>query len=122
LVDANKYDAMQINTQLLLRAWPNMRKIFTIHTNPFEYKQAWGEASYGKMIEIAHDIAPSGNIIFTAPSKHYAELFSDAIGTQVVFIPHAIDTSRVVSHTPKANLIKQYNLDASKLHVLLPSR
>ena len=122
MVDSSKYDVMQINTQLLLLAWPNARKIFTVHTNPFEYKQAWGDCSYAKMVEITQGVATSDNVTFTAPSRHYAELFSDAIQANVTFIPHAIDVSRVISHTTKAELALRYDLDVSKLHILLPSR
>lgn len=122
MVDSSKYDVMQINTQLLLLAWPNARKIFTVHTNPFEYKQAWGDCSYGKMVEITQGVATSDNVTFTAPSRHYAELFSDAIQANVTFIPHAIDVPRVISHTTKAELALRYDLDVSKLHILLPSR
>jgi len=119
-IDMTEYDAIHCNTQLLLRAWQNKRRIFTIHTNPFEFKQAWGEASYETMLDIAKEEAP--RVTFTAPSRYYADLFSDKIGTEVACIPHAIDPSRLASKKSKNALTAHYALDASKLHILLPSR
>jgi glycosyltransferase involved in cell wall biosynthesis len=122
LVDLSNYDAIHINTQLLLQAWKNKRRIFTIHTNPFEYKQAWGDNAYDTMVAIAHKEAENSQTVFTAPSMHYTTLFSDDIKTEVVCIPHAISPSRVQGSRNKHALCVQYGLDESKLHILLPSR
>ncbi len=121
LVDISSYDVVHINTQLLLRAWPEKRRIFTIHTNPFEYKQAWGDASYETMIRIAQDEI-SESTVFTAPSEYYAHHFTNELGTPVHFIPHAINSQRVQPLKPKDVLLNDYELDAAKLHILLPSR
>ena len=121
-VDVSQYDIVQINTQLLLRAWTGSRRIFTIHTNPFEYKQAWGDDSFDRMIQVARAEASNAATVFTAPSRHYADIFTSAMGTNVNFIPHAIDVSRVVSPKSKYALTQKYGLDATKLHVLMPSR
>src|SRR5690606_8915347 len=87
-VDLSEYDIIHCNTQLLLRAWQGKRRIFTIHTNPFEFKQAWGDDSYATMIDIAKEEA--SRISFTAPSKYYAGVFAKEIDTKVTCIPHAI--------------------------------
>lgn len=120
LVDLSEYDVIHSNTQLLLRAWPDKKRIFTIHTNPFEFKQAWGDASYQTMVNIAKEEAD--NIIFTAPSQYYADVFSREIDTDIIYIPHAIDPSRLLSQKDRSELYSYYGLEASKLHILLPSR
>lgn len=119
-IDVIEYDVIHLNTQLLLRAWQYKRRIFTIHTNPFEFKQAWGEASYETMLGIAKEEAPQ--VTFTAPSQYYADMFAEEIGTEVTCIPHAIDPSRLVPKKSKSELTMHYALDASKSHILLPSR
>lgn len=121
LVDVYAYDVLHINTQLLLRAWPQKRRIFTIHTNPFEYKQAWGELSYETMIQIAREEA-SDTTVYTAPSQHYAQHFSSELQTPVHFIPHAIDPRRVQPLKTRKALLDEYGLDTARLHILLPSR
>lgn len=122
LIDLSAYDVIHINTQLLLRAWRSKRRVFTIHTNPFEYKQAWGDASYPTMIDAARIEAPSDNTVFTAPSDYYAAHFSQEIGTDVICIPHAIDPQRVTPIKDRGLLCEQYGLDSGKIHILLPSR
>lgn len=37
-VSFEEYDMLQINSQLFLKVAENNKRIFTIHTNPFEYK------------------------------------------------------------------------------------
>ena len=121
-IDADFYDAFHINTQLLLKAWPNKRRIFTVHTNPFEFKQAWGDAAYETMLTIARNEAVKNKTTFTAPSEYYSSFFATAIGTKVIPIPHAIDTKRLVANHSRDELMKQYGLNSKKTHILLPSR
>lgn len=121
LVNMDSYDVLHINTQLLLRAWPQKRRIFTIHTNPFEYKQAWGESSYEAMIQVGREEA-SDTTIYTAPSHYYAHHFSSELQTPVRCIPHAIDPQRVQPLNKRGLLLDEYGLDTTKLHILLPSR
>lgn len=121
-IDANSYDALHINTQLLLRAWPEKRRTFTIHTNPFEFKQAWGEGAYETMLAIAQDQARNGKVTFTAPSAYYSKLFSAALHAKVITIPHAVDMKRLIANQNRDKLIKQYKFDKQKIHLLLPSR
>ena len=44
-INIDKYDFIQLNSQLFLECWKNKKRIFTIHTNPFEYELAWGKES-----------------------------------------------------------------------------
>ena len=122
LIDVSSYDAIHINTQLLIRAWPTMRRLFTIHTNPFEYKQAWGDDSYATMIDLARKEALNPKTTFAAPSKYYATYFSQKIESPVIPIPHAITPVRITSLKDKHILCGQYGLDETKIHILLPSR
>ena len=51
-IDVSKYDCIHLNSQLFLQAWKGKKRIFTIHTNPFEYELAWGKKSFVKMLEL----------------------------------------------------------------------
>ena len=48
-IEVNKYDFIQLNSLLFLEAWKDKKRIFTIHTNPFEYELAWGKKSYNNL-------------------------------------------------------------------------
>ena len=51
-INMGKYDFIQLNSLLFLEAWKDKKRIFTIHTNPFEYILAWGEKSFKKAIDM----------------------------------------------------------------------
>ena len=71
-INVDKYDFIQLNSLLFLEAWKDKKRIFTIHTNPFEYKLAWGDKSYKKMLEIMSNYRDNNKTIFVAPSNYYA--------------------------------------------------
>lgn len=121
-IDVSKYDYIQLNSQLFLEVWKDKRRIFTIHTNPFEYKLAWGEKSYNKMLELMRKSNNNVLTTFVAPSKYYAKMYSDLTNCKVKYIPHAIDISRLYTTEAEYSIIKKYNLDKDKLNIIVPSR
>lgn len=121
-IDVSKYDFIQLNSLLFLEAWRNKKRVFTIHTNPFEYELAWGEKSYQKMLEIIRKFKDDSSSIFVAPSKFYANEYSNLTGCDIKFIPHAIDIKRLETQESKSNIIKHYHLAENKLRIIVPSR
>lgn len=122
-INLEKYDLIHFNSQLFLTAYPNKKRIFTIHTNPFEYKLAFGDDAYLKMVEIMKTQSSNPLTTFVAPSKYYANIYQELTGTQIVSIPHGIDISRLESIKTKSDLLKFYNLgDENIIRILLPSR
>lgn len=122
LIDGSQFDVIHINTQLLLLAWSTVKRVFTVHTNPFEYKQAWGASSYPVMLELAKAAGTNPLTLFTAPSAHYASIFAELFETHVSFIPHAIAQDRLKPELTKESLFNKYNLNSELVHILLPSR
>ena len=121
-INIKKYDFIQLNSLLFLEAWKNKKRIFTIHTNPFEYKLAWGDKSYKKMLEIMTEYSNNKLTKFVAPSKYYANEYSKLTNCNVEFIPHAIDTKRIETSSGKEDIIEKYKLDKEKIKVIVPSR
>lgn len=121
-INVDKYDFIQLNSLLFLEAWNDKKRIFTIHTNPFEYKLAWGDKSYKKMIEIMKNYRYNKNTIFVAPSKYYATEYEELTNCKIHFIPHAIDKRRIETNRTRKEIIKKYNLDENKIKIIVPSR
>lgn len=121
-ISVDQYDFIQLNSLLFLEIWKNKKRVFTIHTNPFEYKLAWGENSYTKMLEIMNKYKDDKNTIFVAPSEFYANEYSKLTGCNVKFIPHAIDIQRIITAKSKEEIIERYKLDKKKIKILIPSR
>lgn len=121
-IDVSKYDFIQLNSLLFLEAWKDKKRVFTIHTNPFEYELAWGKKSYQKMLEIMRKFKDDNNTIFVAPSKFYANEYGNLTDCNIKFIPHAIDIKRIETKESKSDIIHHYNLDESKLKIIVPSR
>lgn len=121
-IDISKYDFIQLNSLLFLEAWTNKKRIFTIHTNPFEYELAWGEKSYKKVLELMKKYKNDKNTIFVAPSKFYANEYNKLTECKINFIPHAIDVTRIETDKTKEDIIKQYKLSDNKLKIIVPSR
>lgn len=121
-IDVSKYDFIQLNSLLFLEAWKDKKRVFTIHTNPFEYEIAWGENSYQKMLEIMRKFKNNSDTIFVAPSKFYANEYSNLTDCDIKFIPHAIDIKRLETQKSKSDIIYHYNLDENKLKIIVPSR
>ena len=121
-IDMSKYDFIQLNSLLFLETWKDKKRIFTIHTNPFEYELAWGQKSYLKMLEIMNKYKDDKNTIFVAPSRFYANEYNKLTNCDIRFIPHAIDVKRIETQKSKTDIIKQYNLDKNKIKIIAPSR
>lgn len=121
-IDVTKYDFIQLNSLIFLEAWKNKKRVFTIHTNPFEYELAWGEKSYLKMLEIMSKYKDEENTIFVAPSKFYANEYKKLTNCEVQFVPHAIDVERIKTEQEKEEIVRKYNLDNEKIKIIVPSR
>lgn len=121
-IDVSKYDFIQLNSLLFLEAWKNKERIFTIHTNPFEYEIAWGKKSYNKILELMNRYKDNENTIFVAPSKFYANEYSKLTDCNIEFIPHAIDIKRIQTEKNKEDIIEQYKLNENKIKIIVPSR
>ncbi len=121
-INIDKYDFIQLNSLLFLEAWKDKKRIFTIHTNPFEYELAWGEKSYQKMLEIMNKYKDDRNTIFVAPSEFYANEYKKLTNCDIHFIPHAIDIKRVETNKSRKEIEKQYNLKEDSIRIVVPSR
>lgn len=122
LVDFKKYDLIQINSQLFLKVCENKKRIFTIHTNPFEYKLDWGEKSFKCMLNIMRNESKYENTKFVTPSVYYSNEYGMLTGVKINYIPHAIDVSRLFSERKREEIIIELDIDLSKKIILLPSR
>ncbi len=121
-IDVSKYDCIHLNSQLFLQAWKEKKRIFTIHTNPFEYELAWGKKSYYKMLEIMREYKDSKLTTFVAPSRYYANEYEKLTECKIEYIPHAIDIKRLYTENEKENIIEKYNLNKEKIKIIVPSR
>ena len=121
-IDVSKYDCIHLNSQLFLQAWKEKKRIFTIHTNPFEYELAWGKKSYYKMLEIMREYKDSKLTAFVAPSRYYANEYEKLTECKIEYIPHAIDIKRLYTENEKENIIEKYNLNKEKIKIIVPSR
>lgn len=122
LVDGSKYDMIHLNSQLFLKAWSNNNRIFTIHTNPFEYKLSFGEDSFECMLQIMKNESKNKNTYFIAPSEHYAKVYNELTNLEIKSIPHAIDLTRLKCNKSRKEICDNLMLDESLKIILLPSR
>ncbi len=118
----DKYDLIQLNSQLFLKVAEEKTRIFTIHTNPFEYKLDWEEVSFKTMLELMYKESMLENTYFVTPSKYYANLYNNLSNTNIHFIPHAIDVNRIISDNTRNQILDKMNIDQDKKIILLPSR
>ena len=86
-----KYDFIHLNSLLFLEAWKDKKRIFTIHTNPYEYVLAWGEKSFEKVINIMEKYKNDNKTKFVAPSRFYANEYNKLTKCTINYIPHAIN-------------------------------
>lgn len=121
-INMDKYDIIQLNSLLFLDAWKNKKRIFTIHTNPFEYVLAWGEKSFEEAIRIMKEYKDSEDIKFVTPSKYYADEYSKLSKCNINFIPHAINMTRLNIDESKDYIYKYYNIDQNKVKIIVPQR
>ena len=121
-IDMKKYDFIQLNSLLFLEAWKDKKRIFTIHTNPFEYILAWGEKSFEKVIDMMKKYKNDNNTKFVAPSKFYTNEYKKLTNCYVNFIPHAIDKSRLKTDKLDNEICKKYNINENKIKIIVPQR
>ena len=121
-ISFDKYDLIQLNSQLFLKVAEEKTRIFTIHTNPFEYKLDWGEISFEIMLKLMYKESMMEKTYFVTPSKYYANLYKDLSNTNIYFIPHAIDVSRITSDNDRNQILDKMNIEQNKKIILLPSR
>ena len=121
-ISFDKYDLIQLNSQLFLKVAEEKARIFTIHTNPFEYKLDWGKISFEIMLKLMYKESTMEKTYFVTPSKYYANLYKDLSNTNIYFIPHAIDVSRITSDNDRNQILDKMNIEQNKKIILLPSR
>lgn len=121
-ISFDTYDLIQLNSQLFLKVAEEKTRIFTIHTNPFEYKLDWGEISFEIMLKLMYKESTMEKTYFVTPSKYYANLYKDLSNTNIYFIPHAIDVSRITSDNDRNQILDKMNIEQNKKIILLPSR
>ena len=121
-ISFDTYDLIQLNSQLFLKVAEEKTRIFTIHTNPFEYKLDWGEISFEIMLKLMYKESTMEKTYFVTPSKYYANLYKDLSNTNIYFIPHAIDVSRITSDNGRNQILDKMNIEQNKKIILLPSR
>lgn len=121
-ISFDKYDLIQLNSQLFLKVAEEKTRIFTIHTNPFEYKLDWGKISFEIMLRLMYKESMMEKTYFVTPSKYYANLYKDLSNTNIYFIPHAIDASRITSDNDRNQILDKMNIEQNKKIILLPSR
>lgn len=118
-VDISTFDLVQLNSLLFIDAWPGKPRLFTIHTNPFEYRLDWGQQRLDCIAQKIRTTLPDSTRLI-APSEHYARHFSKLFHRDVTTIPHAIDTSRL-DNVAQLRAIKK-GTSADDVTILLPSR
>ena len=121
-IDMSKYDCIHLNSLLFLHAWKNKKRIFTIHTNPFEYELAWGKNSYNKVLQVMREYKDDANTIFVAPSRYYAKQYEELTDCKIEFIPHSIDINRLYTDLNREEIVEKYNLNGEKIRIIVPSR
>lgn len=121
-INGTDFDVIHINSLLLVKAWRQYKRVFTVHTNPYEFALDWGEAGYNRTIALLSEEANSPLTKLTAPSQYYADFFAQKTGATISFIPHALDTTRITTNEPPQTLRKKYGLHPYKKILLLPSR
>jgi len=121
LIDMSEYDLIQLNSQLFLKAFKDKKRIFTIHTNPFEFSMNFGKNGFEYMLKVMQE-EYNNNTFFVAPSKYYAKIYKDLTNINIDFIPHAIRINRIIKDVNKSNIYDKYKIDGDFKHILLPSR
>lgn len=122
VINVEEYDLIQLNSQLFLKAWSNKKRIFTIHTNPFEYELSFGKNSFQIMLDIMKSEAINAGTIFVTPSYYYAKIYNQLTNINIVTIPHAIDEKRIICDKSRQEICDNLNLDNNLINILLPSR
>lgn len=116
-----EYDIFIINTFLLVNSLKKFKRIFVIHTNPFEFELQFGLKSYQNMCNIVAN-SEKINTAFIAPSFFYSKVYSIEFKHRVYTIPHVINLKRLETKDTKEKLRKIFGIPDNKIVILLPSR
>ena len=119
-IDISTFDVVQLNSLLFVDAWKNKPRLFTIHTNPFEYRLDWGQRRLDCVVQKIRDELPNQTLLLT-PSEHYSKRFSKTFNRDVLTVPHAIDVSRL-DDAARIRASTHSDASADMVNVLLPSR
>jgi glycosyltransferase involved in cell wall biosynthesis len=120
-IDISKFDVIQLNSLLFIDAWIDKPRIFTIHTNPFEYQLDWGYERFDWVGQRIRKALPDKTLL-VAPSEYYSKYFSRIFHRDVLTIPHAIDTSRLSSISRTHTRTSRELTMGRGITILLPSR
>lgn len=116
-IDVSGFDIIHLNSLLFIDAWANSPRVFTIHTNPYEYKLDWGDERFNTLIQKIVNNLPRRTVL-VAPSAHYARTYGKLFDREVLTIPHAIDIARLETGTSHSSPKSSPN----RITILLPSR
>lgn len=120
-IDISKFDVIQLNSLLFIDAWTSKPRIFTIHTNPYEFTLDWGRERLSCLVgKIKKSLPPMTVLI--APSEYYASYYSKILHRSVLAIPHAIDITRLKNDEVSQHQRRQCQLAGRSVAILLPSR
>ena len=122
LIDVEKYDFLQLNSNMFLCAWRNKKRIFTLHSNKSEFKIVGTEKEYNYMIKTLKEEAKNKDTHYVCPSEFYTKEWQKILGDSVYCIPHGINQKRLACYVSKKKILEKYNLAKDKIKILLPSR
>ncbi len=122
LIDIDKYDLIQLNSNLFLSCFRNKKRIFTLHSNKAEFKILGTEKEYNCMLQVMQEESKNNNTYYICPSKYYTNEWKKILKDKVICIPHAINDKRLICRTSKNKILDKYNISKDKIKILLPSR
>ncbi len=113
--DFSEYDLINFNSLLFYFCVPNMHRVFTVHTNPIEFDQNWGDGTFNLVSKIIKS-DNCENTFFVAPAAYYADKYRKKFDQKVEVIPHALSDQQIksISSARKDN--------ASTYNFFVPSR
>ncbi|KKQ32140.1 MAG: Glycosyl transferase group 1 [candidate division TM6 bacterium GW2011_GWF2_37_49] len=86
--DFTDYDVIHFNSLLFFYCASRKKRVFTIHENPFEFDQYWGENSFALISNIIEK-EDNRNTVFIAPSEYYSKTYERFTRKKVLTIPHS---------------------------------
>lgn len=120
LFPVENYDLIQINSLLFFYLYLHKKRIFTIHSNPYELELDWGKGAFTFLTDLI-SVDSKTTDTFIAPSDYYSKIYSEAISKKVYSIPHSIDIDRFKTSATKKDVMMKYNIEDSYI-LLVPSR
>lgn len=120
-VNLNDYDVVQLNSHMFLKV--NCKsKIITMHSNYDEFKILGTLEEFNLMKDIIVKEIDDNNLKVVVPSSYYKDIWKNELNREVYCIPHALNRKRLVCRISKNKLINKYDVDETKIKILLPSR